>query len=78
MARSSKRWRDLSGPQRAAILTLVSIELSLTATAATDLWRRPVAQVKGRKALWWPALLVQPFGPIAYLMLGRTKSENSA
>ncbi|MEV4378912.1 hypothetical protein [Streptosporangium sp. NPDC049644] len=74
MARSHKRWRDLSDRQRAAILTLVSIELSLTATAAADLWRRPAGQIRGRKALWWPLLFVQPFGPIAYLTRGRIPS----
>ncbi|MGW0595281.1 hypothetical protein [Streptosporangium sp. NPDC002607] len=76
MTRSHKRWSDLSDRQRAAILTLASIELSLTATAAADLWCRPAGQIRGRKALWWPLLLVQPFGPIAYLTLGRIPSPH--
>ncbi|WP_329080692.1 hypothetical protein [Streptosporangium sp. NBC_01469] len=71
MTRTRRRWRDLSGRQQAAILTLASVELLLTATAATDLWSRPAGQVRGHKALWWPSLLIQPFGPIAYLTLGR-------
>ncbi|MGC5015698.1 hypothetical protein ACLQ2R_33465 [Streptosporangium sp. DT93] len=74
MRRSHKRWSDLSARQQAAILTLASVELSLTATAATDLWCRPAEQVRGSKALWWPLLLVQPVGPIAYLTLGRVPS----
>ncbi|MBG0817833.1 PLD nuclease N-terminal domain-containing protein [Planomonospora sp. ID82291] len=75
MTRSHRRRRDLSGRRRAVILTAASIELSLTATAAADLWRRPAERVRGRKALWWPLLLVQPFGPIAYLVLGRVPSS---
>lgn len=66
-----KKWSELSGGQRAAILTLACIEISLTATAAVDLLRRPDDQVKGSKALWAAALVVQPFGPIAYLVAGR-------
>jgi len=65
-----RRWRDLSERQKTAILTLVSVELSLTATAAADLLFRDQGALRGRKALWWPVLLVQPFGPIAYLVLG--------
>uniref|UniRef100_UPI003F4906D9 hypothetical protein n=1 Tax=Streptosporangium sp. CA-256172 TaxID=3240076 RepID=UPI003F4906D9 len=71
MTRANRRWRDLSGRQQAAILTLASVELVLTTRAATDLWSRPTGQVRGHKTLWWPLLLVQPFGPIAYLTLGR-------
>jgi len=67
----SRRWSDLSPRQQAAVLTLGSIEVVLPATAAADLYRRPREAVHGPKALWWPALLVQPFGPIAYLLFGR-------
>lgn len=70
-----KKWSALSGTQRAAILTLVSIEISLTAAAAVDLARRPVDQVKGSKAAWAAALIVQPIGPIAYLIAGRTTQD---
>ncbi|HEU4424462.1 MAG TPA: PLDc N-terminal domain-containing protein [Pilimelia sp.] len=69
-----RRWRDLSDRQRAAMLVVASIELALTATAAADLYRRPSEQVLGRKALWWPVLVVQPFGPVAYLMFGRRRA----
>ncbi|ETK37083.1 PLDc N-terminal domain-containing protein [Microbispora sp. ATCC PTA-5024] len=68
---SRRRWSDLPPRTRAAVLVLASVELSLTAAAAADLWTRPAARVRGPKALWWPALLVQPVGPIAYLLRGR-------
>jgi hypothetical protein len=58
----SKRWSDLTGGQRGAILVLGAIELVLTTTAALDLARRPARQVRGRRALWWPVLFVQPIG----------------
>lgn len=64
---SRKSWSELSSGQQTVILTLVSIEISLTATALVDLIRRPADQVHGRKAAWAATLLVQPVGPIAYL-----------
>jgi hypothetical protein len=66
-----RRWRDLSTWERAAVVTLGPIELALTATAALDLYRRPQDCVRGAKALWWPAIFIQPIGPITYLVFGR-------
>ena len=68
---TKKRWSDLTGQQRAAILVAASVELALTATALVDLIRRPAAQVRGPKALWALGCFVQPVGSIAYLVFGR-------
>jgi hypothetical protein len=73
----TKRWRELSGAQRAGILALGAVELALTTTAALDLARRPAAQVRGRRALWWPVLFVQPIGPLLYLARGRLTSQTA-
>jgi hypothetical protein len=67
----TRRWSDFSSGQRAGIIVLGSIELALTATAAVDLYKRPQTSVRGPKAAWWPMILVQPIGPVAYLLLGR-------
>ena len=61
------RWSELTERQKALLLTALSVELSLTATAAVDLARRPDERVRGSKRRWAWALLVQPVGPIAYL-----------
>jgi hypothetical protein len=68
-----RRWADMSGSERAAILTLGSIQLALTAVAGVDLYRRPAEDIRGQKALWWPIIFVQPVGPIAYLKFGRNR-----
>lgn len=68
---ANKKWSELSSVQQGLLLALVSLEVSLTATAAVDLVRRPAAQVHGRKGLWAVALLVQPVGPVAYLCAHR-------
>jgi hypothetical protein len=70
---SSTPWSDLSIGQRAAVVCLSLGEFALTAIAVVDLYRRPRDQVRGPKAMWWPALFVQPVGPVAYLALGRRR-----
>lgn len=67
---ANKKWSEMSPGQQAAVLTLISVELSLTVTALVDLYRRPADRVRGRKALWVPAIFVQPVGPVAYLVWG--------
>jgi hypothetical protein len=72
---TNTRWDELTGSQKALILTAASVELALTATALVDLVRRPRAQVRGPKALWLMGLVVQPVGPLAYLAMGRRALE---
>lgn len=74
----SRRWRDLTGGQQVAIVALSAVELVLTATAARDLARRPSRLVRGRRALWWPLLFVQPVGPVLYLTLGRLPAPDAS
>ena len=66
-----KSWQELSASQRAAVVALGAAEVALTAWAAWDLLHRPANEVRGSKLLWAPALLVQPVGPVGYLLLGR-------
>jgi hypothetical protein len=68
---TTKRWSDLTDAQRAAIVVAAGVELVLTSLALVDLARRPAAQVRGPKVLWALGSVVQPVGPIAYLLFGR-------
>jgi predicted cobalt transporter CbtA len=70
MARK-KRWSDLTSTQQTAIVAGVAGEAVMTVVAGRDLARRPAADVRGRKVLWALSLVVQPFGPLAYLAFGR-------
>jgi hypothetical protein len=74
---STRSWSELTDAQKTAILVLVSVELSLTATAYVDLARRPAAQVRGRKAAWAIGILVQPVGPILYLAWGARRPADA-
>ncbi|MFN7149064.1 MAG: PLD nuclease N-terminal domain-containing protein [Microthrixaceae bacterium] len=72
----NRRWSELSGGQRAAIVAGAAVELALTATALVDLARRPAEQVRGPKALWALGCVIQPVGPIAYLAVGRVGTRS--
>lgn len=67
------RWEELPRWQQAGVAALAAVELVLTTKAAVDLVRRPRPQVRGPKALWFLTFAVQPFGPIAYLSVGRRR-----
>ncbi|MCY7366266.1 MAG: hypothetical protein LH469_13275 [Frankiaceae bacterium] len=53
------------------LLVLVSVQLSLAATAWADLAARPAALVNGRKDVWSAVIAVNFLGPIAYFARGR-------
>ena len=65
-----RRWADLSDRQKTLVLVGASVQLSLAATAWTDLARRPASQVNGSKALWAAVIGVNFLGPIAYFTRG--------
>jgi hypothetical protein len=64
-------WAGLGTFRRAGVVTLAAVEVVCTTAAALDLLHRPDDLVRGPKALWWPAIFVQPIGSIAYLTWGR-------
>jgi hypothetical protein len=66
-----KRWSDLTRAQRTVLLAGASVELALTMTALADLVTRPGTALRGSRMAWLAALVVQPFGPVAYLTLAR-------
>ena len=72
-AAARKRWDELPRWQQAGIVALSAVEIVLTTMAVTDIVRRPKSQVRGPKALWGLGFSVQPFGPVAYLLLGRRR-----
>lgn len=67
---NARRWADLTDRQRTAVLVAASVQLSLAATAWTDLARRPAEQVNGRKWLWALVIGLNFVGPLAYFRWG--------
>ena len=70
---AKRSWSDLSPQARTGIVIVAAVEAVLTTTALRDLHSRNSSEVKGPKFLWRLALLVQPVGPIGYLLLGRKR-----
>ena len=68
---AKKKWAELTGGQRTAVLVLGSLQLSLAATAWTDLVRRPARRVTGRKGVWAAVIAINWIGPLAYFRWGR-------
>ena len=66
-----RRWNDLTPREQTAVLTLGAVQLSLAATAWTDLARRPAAQVNGSKAGWALVIAINFVGPLAWFRWGR-------
>lgn len=72
MAKASiKNWSELSPTQRKLVVVTGAAEAALTTYALRDLGSRGQAQLRGPKWAWRLACLVQPVGPIAYLVAGR-------
>ncbi|MBB1056957.1 hypothetical protein G6020_06010 [Dietzia sp. B19] len=69
----TKSWRRLTDSQKAAILVLASVQLSLAVSAWTDLAFRPAEQVRGSKARWAAIIAVNFIGPALYFVRGRRR-----
>ena len=68
-----QKWDEMPRWQQIGTVALGAVEIVLTTVAAADLVQRPRRSVRGPKMLWASALVVQPFGPVAYLALGRRR-----
>jgi hypothetical protein len=66
-----KQWSELSPGQRRLIIAGGAAEVCLTAICIVDLVRRDRSQVRGPKPLWVASFVIQPLGPLAYLVVGR-------
>jgi hypothetical protein len=69
----SKRWSDLSSPQRRAIVATGVVQIALLTAALIDLWRRPAEQVNGSKRRWVAISFINFVGPAAYFAFGRKR-----
>ena len=68
-----KRWEDLSGAQKVAIVLSGVVQLGLLAAALVDIYRRPAGEIRGTKRLWTLAAFINYVGPISYFLFGRRR-----
>jgi hypothetical protein len=65
------RWSDLSTAQRRLLVAAAACEAALKIAALIDIQRRPPSQIRGPKALWRAAMVVNLVGPLSYFAVGR-------
>ena len=65
-----KAWKDLSPTAKFGTISAALIQLSLLVAAQTDITRRPAAEIRGSKAMWRVATLVNFVGPGSYFTFG--------
>jgi hypothetical protein len=70
---SRKRWSQLTGRQRRAIIVAGVVQVSLSVATLLDLRHRPSSQLRGSKRLWTAAAFVNFVGPLAYFSVGRRR-----
>ena len=68
--KARKHWGDLTDGQKARVLILGSVQLSLAASAWADLATRPKDTVNGSKGMWAAIIAVNFVGPVAYFWKG--------
>ncbi|RDI34296.1 PLDc N-terminal domain-containing protein [Lentzea flaviverrucosa] len=66
-----RRWSDLTEAQRRTFVAMGVVQVVFAGAAWTDLALRPREFVRGRKAWWALAILVNFAGPLAYFRWGR-------
>ncbi len=72
--RADIRWGDLSDGQRRLVIAAAAAEASLKIAALIDIQRRPADQIRGPKALWRAAMVVNLLGPLSYFTIGRKRA----
>lgn len=74
MAQSKKTWGELSPARRAGVIAVGVAQLVLLTMAQRDISRRPAELIRGPKAAWRLASLVNFVGPMGYFIFGRLKT----
>jgi hypothetical protein len=69
------RWADLSNGQRKLLIAAAAAEATFKLAALIDIQRRPADQIRGPKALWRAAMVVNLLGPLSYFTIGRKRTD---
>ncbi len=67
-------WANLSEGQRRLLIAAATAEATLKIVALIDIQRRPASQIRGPKALWRAAMVVNLLGPLSYFAIGRKRT----
>ena len=76
MARTKKKFSELSPAARTAAIVAGVIEVALFAAAQIDIYRRSPEQIRGSKGLWVGLCFINILGPLSYFRFGRKKPQD--
>ncbi|MFJ2619538.1 PLDc N-terminal domain-containing protein [Glutamicibacter sp. NPDC087344] len=76
MARSKKKFSQLSPVARTAAIVAGTLEVLLFAAAQIDIYRRKPEQINGSKGLWVGLCFINFLGPLSYFSFGRKKPQD--
>ncbi|WP_223987080.1 hypothetical protein [Arthrobacter sp. NicSoilB8] len=65
-----KTWQELSPRAKFGTIAGALVQLALLVAAQRDISRRPAVEIRGSKALWRAATLVNFIGPGCYFTFG--------
>ena len=69
--KQKKQWKEMAPWQKASALVMISVQVSLLASALVDIRRRPAEEIRGNKWLWTGVSFINFVGPISYFLFGR-------
>ena len=69
-----RSWREMTSQQKAGVIFMAIIQITLAGIAYSDLKKRPASLVRGPKRLWYAVNAINFVGPITYLVFGRLNS----
>ena len=61
--KQKKQWKEMAPWQKASALAMISVHVSLLASALGDIRRRPAAEIRGNKWVWTGVVLINLVGP---------------
>jgi hypothetical protein len=67
-------WANLSEGRRRLLIAAATAEATVKIVALIDIQRRPASQIRGPKALWRAAMVVNLLGPLSYFTFGRKRA----
>ena len=65
-----KTWKELPPMAKVGTMTAAVVQFSLLIAAQRDISRRPAEEIRGSKAFWRLATLINFVGPGSYFTLG--------
>ncbi len=71
--KKKKTWNDFSSGQKAAMIVMGLIQVTLLIAAQRDIGRRRDSEINGSKGMWRALAFVNFVGPLSWFVFGRKR-----